>query len=65
MVDDSPPQRCGVIRVINGREWICIKRVHDDPPRPGHGQRSSAWYRGYPPKSERHYFRRRWPNSDR
>lgn len=49
-----------MVRVINGKEWVCIAAAHDDPPRPGHGQRSMQWYRGYPPKSERHWFVRRW-----
>ena len=55
---------CGVVRVIQGKEWICVKEVHDDPPKEGHGQKSAQWYHGYPPKSERHYFRRRYPGTD-
>lgn len=23
-----PDEMCGVIEVINGKEWICIKKVH-------------------------------------
>lgn len=56
---------CGVEQTINGRVWVCVKPVHDDPPQPGHGQRSeqpTAY--GYAPKSRRHYFVRKWPGTD-
>lgn len=58
------PDYCGVTRIIEGREWICVRSVHDDPPRPRHGQRSQQPQNGYYPRSERHYFRRRYPHSD-
>lgn len=58
------PDVCGVTRLVAGKEWICVAKVHDDPPRPGHGQRSAQSQLGYYPRSERHYFRRRWPDTN-
>lgn len=55
---------CGVTIVVEGRQWICVLAVHDDPPNSRHGQRSEQWHNGYAPRSARHYYRRRYPHSD-
>jgi hypothetical protein len=48
---------CGITRVINGREWVCIARAHDTEK-----QRSRQLdRRGYPARSERHYMVPRYP----
>jgi hypothetical protein len=52
--------RCGVTRLLNGHEWVCVAAVHDTPK-----QRSSLPdARGYWPRSERHYMVRRYPGTD-
>lgn len=60
----NDPNRCGVTRWINGKEWVCVRYVHDDPPREGHGQRSVQPTHGYYPRSERHHMARRYPGTD-
>ena len=62
--EDARAQRegvCGVTRLVGDTEFICIARTHDDPPRPGHGQRSQRPHFGYYPKSERHYYVNKYP----
>lgn len=51
---------CGITRITGHVEWICINEPHDTE-----RQRSlqpSAL--GYYPRSERHYFVRRYPYRD-
>lgn len=51
---------CGVISRSPRYEWVCVKTPHDPPT-----QRSlKSEGAGYVPKSERHHFMRRFPNSD-
>lgn len=53
----GPP--CGITRHSPSYEWICVASVHDD------GNRSHRRdQRGYIPKSERHWFVRRYPESE-
>lgn len=71
MSDELPPHpglddgnRCGVQRVIEGKVWVCVRYVHDDPPQARHGQRSQQQQHGYYPRSERHYYVRRYPGTE-
>lgn len=48
---------CRITQTINGREWVCIADPHDSAYQKSR-QRDA---RGNWPRSERHYFVRRFP----
>lgn len=56
--DLQRPNVCGAQQTINGKTWVCVRDVHDD------GHHTDQWYRGYPPRSQRHYYRRRYPGTN-
>jgi hypothetical protein len=51
---------CGVTIRSPHYEWVCVNPVHDDP----HQRSRQPDRRGYPPRSERHWFVRKWPGTD-
>lgn len=55
--DPRAEGRCGVTRSTGLIEWICINDPHDTEKQ--HSSQLSAF--GYYPRSERHYFVRRYP----
>jgi len=56
------PDRCGITQIVNGKEWVCVKAAHGDPP-PLEGAQIRPAY-GHHRPSACHYFRRRYPHSD-
>lgn len=51
---------CGIISHSIKYEWVCVKAPHE----PATSRSRKMEGAGYPPKSERHYFQRRFPNSE-
>lgn len=54
------PLRCGARVWIHGHEWICIRHVHMDE----NDRHRSIQPHPYYPQSERHYYVRRYPDTD-
>jgi len=47
----EPVVICGVVRIVNGKAWVCTSAPHQHPT-PRHA-----------PHSDRHTFQRRYPNT--
>src|SRR5262245_22453792 len=73
----ADPDRCGATQIVNGKEWVCIRKVHDreyrrhhtdanhpNPEAHGTGAHPERMQSQAPP-ADRHYFVRRWPGTDR
>lgn len=54
----KPKDICGLIKTVNGREWICIKAVHDK----AYTRKNGTEFMSNNPDVNKHYFVRRFPN---
>jgi len=63
----ADPTRCGVTQIVNGKEWVCIRKVHDREYRRHHtdAEHPNPAFPSNNPQGDRHYFVRRWPGTDR